>query len=482
MTHLAQLQRRAWLPCVGALLSFAMYACNLRVFSAAAFGVIAMNRSLDPSTGPIDRNREHQVYITRVVAFICTGFLITPGVVLVAGRRGAVLFGSVLVLLAGVVQIAAIQYVAAAFAATAIVSIGHGIALPSALLYAAELAPAASRGRILAFGNVALYTGFLVSYWAVFGLGWVDWVDRMWSAYRAIVSIMFLFALIVPVSMLFAPNTPPLGHDGYEAPRPLAVVRAAGFPAKRVAIAVALNVFASINGHNEISWWSSRIYIYGFGRSRTVEPQFGFSLDGWIINSVQTVIGLLGAVVGLLLIDKLGRRKLLIIGSALLALWMVTIGGLGAGMGSNLVLDGISGERPGNLRSLAIGWAVVDSVADLASAATWEAVTLVYTAEMFAPAVGTWAVPMSFMTHFVATAIFSDLAFEKFGEKSGTHMFFFFFALNILFGLFVFFFLPETKGVPLENMEQLFAGPARQAHRLDLQQVDSDDKRREPAA
>ncbi|WOO81024.1 Quinate permease [Vanrija pseudolonga] len=476
---------RAWLPCVAALLSFTMYAVNQFTFSQSTTGALFLSSSLTRSMSQVDRSLNN-MYITRVVAFICTGFLITPGVLLLAGRRGALLIGSGIVLIAGIVLVAAIKFLAADYAATALLAIGHGIAVPSALLYAAELAPTLLRGKILAFANLAWALGYLVVYWVFWGITWAftdKSNEQIWPLYRGCASFMFLFSIIVPVSMLFAPNTPPLGSDGHgdgdASRRPLATVVAAGFPAKRVALAFALNALASMVGTSEVSRWSTLVYSRGFSRNYPISSHFGPSLASWIVYSVDTVVGVLGAAVGLLLIDKIGRRKLLIAGSAVLALCMVIIGGLGAGYGSSRLFGTFSYSERDEPKyySAALGYAVMDVVTTFVAGATWNCVVWVYTAEMFAPAVGTWAVPMSFMVSSISSAIFNHVAFNKFAEKVGLHIFFFFFGLNILVALFVFFFLPETKGVPLENMEELFTGSARHAHRLDIQHIDSNDKR-----
>lgn len=49
----------------------------------------------------------------------------------------------------------------------------------------------------------------------------------------------------------------------------------------------------------------------------------------------------------------------------------------------------------------------------------------------------------------------------------------FFASLMICAAVFVFFLIPETKGIPLEAMDRLFSNefPARRAHRIVLNQI-----------
>lgn len=61
----------------------------------------------------------------------------------------------------------------------------------------------------------------------------------------------------------------------------------------------------------------------------------------------------------------------------------------------------------------------------------------------------------------------------------GYGVFFFFAALMICSIVFVFFLIPETKGVPLEAMDRLFAkeaGPARKAHEYIMLELKADEE------
>jgi hypothetical protein len=58
----------------------------------------------------------------------------------------------------------------------------------------------------------------------------------------------------------------------------------------------------------------------------------------------------------------------------------------------------------------------------------------------------------------------------------GVYMFFA--SLMICSAIFVFFLIPETKGIPLEKMDRLFAKdlPARKAHKVVLAEAHMDDQ------
>lgn len=57
-------------------------------------------------------------------------------------------------------------------------------------------------------------------------------------------------------------------------------------------------------------------------------------------------------------------------------------------------------------------------------------------------------------------------------------VYFFFASLMFCAAVFVFFLVPETKGIPLEKMDSLFEPglPARKAHKLVLAEVQAEDR------
>lgn len=62
--------------------------------------------------------------------------------------------------------------------------------------------------------------------------------------------------------------------------------------------------------------------------------------------------------------------------------------------------------------------------------------------------------------------------------KMGYGVYFFFSSLMILSIGFVFFLLPETKGIPLESMDLLFEEkPVRKAHKIVLEKIREDEER-----
>jgi Sugar (and other) transporter len=67
------------------------------------------------------------------------------------------------------------------------------------------------------------------------------------------------------------------------------------------------------------------------------------------------------------------------------------------------------------------------------------------------------AVGMASQTQNVANAIFQQF-FPIFLDNDGFYAFYMFAGINFLLAVFVYFFIPETKHVPLEEIDALFGG------------------------
>lgn len=67
------------------------------------------------------------------------------------------------------------------------------------------------------------------------------------------------------------------------------------------------------------------------------------------------------------------------------------------------------------------------------------------------------AVGMASQTQNVANSIFQQF-FPIFLNNDGFYAFYMFAGINFLLAIFVYFFIPETKQVPLEEIDALFGG------------------------
>lgn len=88
---------------------------------------------------------------------------------------------------------------------------------------------------------------------------------------------------------------------------------------------------------------------------------------------------------------------------------------------------------------------------------SWGATVWIWTSEVFSMNVRAQAVGMASQTQNVANAIFQQF-FPIFLNRDGFYAFYMFAGINFLLAIFVYFFIPETKQVPLEEIDALFGG------------------------
>ncbi|CRK22455.1 hypothetical protein BN1723_002894 [Verticillium longisporum] len=85
------------------------------------------------------------------------------------------------------------------------------------------------------------------------------------------------------------------------------------------------------------------------------------------------------------------------------------------------------------------------------------ATTWIYTSEVFSMNVRAQAVGMCSQMQNVANTIFQQF-FPTFLKNEGLKCLFFFMTINLVLGIFVYFFIPETKQIPLEEIDTIFGG------------------------
>lgn len=93
---------------------------------------------------------------------------------------------------------------------------------------------------------------------------------------------------------------------------------------------------------------------------------------------------------------------------------------------------------------------------------SWGATVWVYTSDIFSTNVRAHAIGIASQSQSVISTILNQF-FPTFLAKCGFYTFFFFFGTNALLTVGVIFFLPETKGVALEDIDELFGGVSHRA-------------------
>lgn len=88
---------------------------------------------------------------------------------------------------------------------------------------------------------------------------------------------------------------------------------------------------------------------------------------------------------------------------------------------------------------------------------SWGATVWIWSSEIFSMNVRAQAMGMASQSQNVANAIFQQF-FPIFLKNDGFYAFYFFAGINFLLAAFVYFLVPETKKVPLEEIDALFGG------------------------
>ncbi|HUO30339.1 MAG TPA: sugar porter family MFS transporter, partial [Bryobacteraceae bacterium] len=330
---------------------------------------------------------------------------------------------------------------------------GLGIGGSSVLgpMYIAEIAPAKWRGRLVGLFQFNVVFGILLAYFSnyVIGLGGFGAAEWRWklgvSSIPAAFFLLMLFGIARSPRWLVKQRRVPearevlraTGEENFEAELQDIVTSIDAehghgseslFQRKyRVPIFLAITIamFNQLSGINAILYYLNDIFA-----------QAGFSKVSSDLQAVAIgATNLLFTVIAMSVIDKVGRKTLLLIGSVGLAL---SLGGATAVFASH------------SHQNLLV-WMLVGFIASFAF--SQGAVIWVYLSEVFPNRVRANGQSLGSFTHWVMNAAIS-LTFPWMASKFGAAPFAFFTAMMIVQFFVVLFAFPETKGVTLEQMQK----------------------------
>jgi SP family arabinose:H+ symporter-like MFS transporter len=329
---------------------------------------------------------------------------------------------------------------------------GLGIGGSSVLgpVYIAELAPAKTRGRLVGTFQINIVIGILLAYLSNYcigrlGLGAAEW--RWQLGIAALPAVLFLVLLFgIPTSsrwlvtqkrvdeargvleMMGAENpeaelreiVDSIHLERLETSEPLFSWKYR-FP---LFLAITIGMFNQLSGINAILYYLNDIFAAA-GYSKMSGDLQAVAVGG---------MNLAATLAGMSVIDKLGRRTLLLIGS----------------VGTAACLWGVSWVFFTNSHQ---SYLLVFLVAYIAFFAISQgAVIWVYISEVFPSRVRAKGQSVGSSSHWIMNAIIA-YTFPQLAKSSGAYPFVFFGAMMVLQFLVVFFFYPETKGHTLEDMQ-----------------------------
>lgn len=211
---------------------------------------------------------------------------------------------------------------------------------------------------------------------------------------------------------------------------------------KRLLVTASLYVFQNLLGVQSINYYSP--IIFGkIGVDGTNAALFSTGMFG-VVKYVATIIWLL------FIVEQVGRRNTLLYISPICAICFFYIG-------AYLKVDGADAAGRAALGSMYI-WCFFFIIG-------WSGTPYIVGAEVFDNSLR--ASFQSINSMFLWLSVFFMTRFTTDMIAGMDYGIFFFFASMALISIpWVYFLLPETRGIPLENMEELFDHPAPQAHLL----------------
>jgi len=179
-----------------------------------------------------------------------------------------------------------------------------------------------------------------------------------------------------------------------------------------------------------------------------------------LASSIQYVINVVMTVPALIYVDRWGRRPTLLIGAALMMIWMFVNSGILGGQGV-VVPDGVDGvpEESMKVTGAAAKGLIACTYLFVASyAPTWGPVSWIYPPELFPLRLRGKGVALATSSNWafnLALGLFTPSAFVNIKWK----VYRIFGIFNLAMFIHVFFMFPETAGKTLEETENMFEDP-----------------------
>lgn len=329
-------------------------------------------------------------------------------------------------------------------------------------MYLAEIAPARWRGRLGAFFQFNIVLGILVAFLSNYLLGLTGAGDYEWRWKLGVEAAPALAFWLLLAAIPESPRWLVMRGRGAEAEKVFAQTGAGDAAAQVAAVRdslraenaaaarraeplfqkkYALPVFLAftVAAFNQFDGINALLYY--------LSPIFSMAGFDKVSGDLQSVIigaaNLIFTMLGMLIIDKVGRKPLL----------------LACAAGTGAALLGVAYIFTANQHQGALVWLLVGYIA--CHAFGQGAVIWVYISEVFPNAVRAKGQTLGSATHWVFAAAISWLfpVFAKDAGQPGAGIPFWFFAAMMLVQIIVVLkWFPETKGIPLEEMQARLAG------------------------
>ncbi len=361
-----------------------------------------------------------------------------------------------------------------------------GIASMNAPMYIAEIAPAEKRGNLVTFYQLAIVIGFFVVFLATYSIGnRLSEAENIQFGWRQMFWTELIPSLLFFIGLFFVPKSPRwLMTKGREEEALNILTRIHGEKTANKEIIEIRNSIQSENAKDKISLFVKPLLaIVVIGTVLSALQQFtginavlyygadifeqalGFGKDDILKQQVLlATVNLVFTFIAMFTVDKLGRKPLLTIGGFGMLIGFLI-------MGYTLYTSDYSNSNAAGLPALSATEGVVSLVGILIFIASFAMsmgpVVWVILSEIFPNRVRSIAMSIAVAAQWLANYFVSftfPLIVESDANKLQMHggtwnnslPYFIFSAFIVIIIVFVWKFIPETKGKTLEEMETLF--------------------------
>ena len=339
--------------------------------------------------------------------------------------------------------------------------LGVGGSSVVAPMYIAEISPPRWRGRLVAVVQFNIVFGILLAFFSNYCIALLNLGDVEW---RWMLGVEAFPAGLFWLLLYFTPQSPRwsvargrceqaravferLGASREEAEELVREVQASLHDTsldeplfcrrylRPVLLAIAIAAFNQLSGINAVLYYAPRIF-----EMAGAEKDAAF-LQAVVVGGTNLIFTLLAMSV----IDYFGRKFLMLVGSIGYIVSLATTA-------AAFYIYGTHFDRLGNIIVLASLVVFIASHAFGQGAVIW-----VFISEIFPNTVRAKGQALGSFTHWFMCALIS-WTFPVIAAASGGHAFAFYSAMMVLQLLWVIFVMPETKGIPLEEIERRLLG------------------------
>ena len=342
---------------------------------------------------------------------------------------------------------------------------GMGIGLASMLapMYIAEIAPPSKRGALVTYQQIAIVSGITVSYFVNYfikkfgGDGDPNWVHT--EGWRWMLACCAIPAGIFVLLLFFVPETPRGLMLKGKTERANAVLNKLASPEEAkivlaeidaslketaghllsygglvIIVGILLSAFQQLVGINAVLYYGPQMF-----------ENMGFKGDAAFAQTViMGIVMVVFTLIATVTVDKWGRKPLLILGALIMAVSMIALGIMF------------------NAGSVGLAALVVVCIYIAGFSLSWGPVVWVMLAEIFPNSIRdkamAIAVAAQWFMNWVVTVTFNIMDGNSALNASFNHGFAYWLygGFSVIAAVFVWKFVPESKGVSLEAMQKLW--------------------------